>query len=575
MAFRGWVHGVGVMHGWDQWRVQDVGVSRGVGGVLWLEDRRSPRGSISRSIAGSTTRFIRMFEELPEVDVSFSIPPELYNASCAMIRRLKQEYNSARRQQPVFNNQEVPIDDSDTYSGPLPQPMLSISFPVEETVPIHLSKTLNLPDDFTYPDLLWSCPVTLLGRIFLRASAPDGAYFLCQRSFKTFLHMMSHANEFNIAGSTFVAYGPDSYAKGLNRCRKLGVGSPRAFEPDPIRLPLRGRLTNVWGSDDRTYFSMEGEVYACGANDYGMLGVGLQVRSVGRPRLLKLNRFIQSIVPAPTFTLVQDTESLWYVVGDNSALALPVSTVSPTVPCRVGLLEKCSNAFVSSSQRPDEAAAWFIGSSGTVYGAGDNRSGQLGVGPPCTPTRSLKPIVLPDKTRLVVSDSWATFFVLDSGSVYSCGWNRLGQLAIPPSTLDTTLPQLVTRGSVAWISTGHGCSAIVAVTGHILLSGTNGKRQLSLSNVNKVLHEKAAFPDDTAQIVFADGSTFIRTTRGAVYVMGLASRTRRGVIIGKARKMMKIDVSGVKYLYEADDRMFAVGDRIWDVTGGEAVDVAK
>lgn len=120
------------------------------------------------------------------------------------------------------------------------------------------------------------------------------------------------------------------------------------------------------------------------------------------------------------------------------------------------------------SAAPTAGSAYFLGEDGTLWGTGENASGQLGLGDTATRT-SLQPIA----TRVVQiapqPDNNSILFLTDDGTLWAAGGTLDSLVALPEAT---TSPTPIATG-VAQVSYGNLFAAYVKTDGTLWTSGVN------------------------------------------------------------------------------------------------------
>ncbi len=372
----------------------------------------------------------------------------------------------------------------------------------------------------------------LINRIMIRASVKNPIFYLCKRFHCALRDFDTHSLHMSGCGSDFLAYGPDIVGKGLNRAGKLGVGSVEPFlsQRECVRLPKP--ITHIYPFPTATFFSANGDIYACGANDVGQLGVGFASPVLYRPTPIHLNRHIKSIVTNGRSTAFLDRDGGWHFTGDNATLQLPSVPIQPAVPVPIpspapGMPIR-SITFTQPSAAPEEAGAWLTLDSGDVYAVGDNRSGQLGIGKLSGPGGGPGKVLLAGTITRIVSDGWASFFILETGAVYAAGWNKVGQLGVPGSAASVPQPRLICWGGATKVVTAAGCTLITTRDG-LLVSGANDRAQLASSSSYRLTLAQTGWPFIVSDVLFMDGSTVILTGGGQIMVMGDNRRGQLGI----------------------------------------------
>ena len=117
--------------------------------------------------------------------------------------------------------------------------------------------------------------------------------------------------------------------------------------------------------------------------------------------------------------------------------------------------------------------------SGKVYGWGNDLYGQLGYGTTSDKNRPKLIKNIPGKVVSIAAGAYHSLALLDSGKVYSWGWNSNGQLG-DGTTTDRRLPKLIETlsGKVASITAGYYHTLALLENGRVLGWGRDGEGQL-------------------------------------------------------------------------------------------------
>ncbi|MEO5950317.1 MAG: ricin-type beta-trefoil lectin domain protein [Candidatus Saccharimonadales bacterium] len=157
-----------------------------------------------------------------------------------------------------------------------------------------------------------------------------------------------------------------------------------------------------------------------------------------------------------------------------------------------------STAGTVKSIATDQYSVLFLTSSGQVWGAGMNESGQLGNGLPSRVANpALTQMVLPAGRKAVnvyttkaggIGSLYAnTYVVLDNGDVYGCGTNSFGQLGIGITSPSENIPKKMNLPSgvkAKVVQSGLGTTVILTTTGSIYTVGNNADGQLGDGTTN-------------------------------------------------------------------------------------------
>ena len=127
---------------------------------------------------------------------------------------------------------------------------------------------------------------------------------------------------------------------------------------------------------------------------------------------------------------------------------------------------------------------FFVDSDGSVWGAGDNSDGQLGVGDEKTRDRLTQVIDLPPISSIACGYRHSLFLDTD-GYVWVCGYNRYGQLGINNYSCRNVPVRLENLPTIKAISCLQDFSLFLDDNGEVWGSGNNQFGQLGLGPTKK------------------------------------------------------------------------------------------
>ena len=158
-----------------------------------------------------------------------------------------------------------------------------------------------------------------------------------------------------------------AYMWGSNDSGQLGLGSNSLQENCPQLVEdLEGVIRIACGDKHTLFLTKSYEVYTCGANTEGQLGLDLHMNKVRAPAKIKLDVKISEIM-ATSFSVLISKEKSMYLVGESplGLFTLPELLQHDQAIEKIGVGNKF---FV------------FGDSLDGYYSAGENDRGQLGLG---------------------------------------------------------------------------------------------------------------------------------------------------------------------------------------------------
>ncbi|MBI3502883.1 MAG: T9SS type A sorting domain-containing protein [Bacteroidetes bacterium] len=226
---------------------------------------------------------------------------------------------------------------------------------------------------------------------------------------------------------------------GTGRIGYGGTANPIAT-PTAVVLPAGKTVTKVAAGKETTFFLMnDGTVYGCGANDVGQLGTGNTTQQNTPIQIGAGNTYtdIACGQDQDHCLLLRNDGTVWGLgrnadgelgTGDISASCISSPCTCVSTNCEwapkqvvgvggVGFLTGITNIFAGAYQ------SFAIKSDGTVYGWGNNSSGQLGDGTTTSPRTSPIQVSITATVTKIIVGAAHTLFLKNDGTVWACGDN--------------------------------------------------------------------------------------------------------------------------------------------------------
>jgi alpha-tubulin suppressor-like RCC1 family protein len=310
----------------------------------------------------------------------------------------------------------------------------------------------------------------------------------------TGLNEGSAVTDISLANYTSLLLTPagDAYGCGRNDDGQLGLGDTvQRSVPTYITglsegsavtgLPRRGG--DAWG-EASLFLTPAGDVYGCGKNGDGELGLGdYTQREV--PTLITGLSYGSAVtgifsVSWNSFFLTPGGDAYGCGLNNNHLLGLGPHTLSTQTYPSPMYITGTTVADISTSHEH----TMFLTTAGDVYANGQNGFAELGDG--TTTTRDWPTYItgLSQGTAVtdILSTNYHSFFLTAAGNVYGCGLNGQGQLGLGDTT-QREVPTLIT-GGVTNFCGGLGTTSFLTAAGDVYSCGVASSLGFPVSHPN-------------------------------------------------------------------------------------------
>ena len=328
------------------------------------------------------------------------------------------------------------------------------------------------------------------------------------------------------SGKTCFILGGDGvlYVCGWNSSGQLGLGGKANRSTFESVKGIEGTVREMWVSGGTSFLLTDGgQLYACGWSGSGQLGLGDEEdRSTFEPVGGVEGTVREMWLSGSASFLLTDGGQL-YACGRNDYGQLGLdnwtdrhSTFEPVK----GIEGTVREMWVSD----EGSSSFLLSEGGQLYACGGNDYGQLGLGDEANRS-TFEPVKV--IKRGTVREMWVTdhtsFLLTDSGKLYACGWNGQGQLGLGDKTNRRTFePVKGIEGEVQEMWVSGGTSFLLTDGGQLYACGRNGYGQLGLGDkVNRRTFESVKGIEGTVREMWLCGSTsFLLTDSGKKYGCG-------------------------------------------------------
>ena len=241
---------------------------------------------------------------------------------------------------------------------------------------------------------------------------------------------------------------------------------------------------------------------------------------------LNLNKIADNILCGSQHTFILKNDGTLWGTGDNSSGQLGLSaTVYPNVnsfnKVNVDNVKKviCGDNF-----------SYIIKNDNTIWSTGANTYGQLGLGN--TDTKYLFTNVSINNVKQIACGGSHTMILKNDGTLWAAGYNNYGQLGLGDTNNRSMFTQVPDITDVAQVACGDSHTFILKNDGTIWSTGRNSNGQLGLGTMDssKTLFNKITTNADNIKQLFCGGNgSFILKNDGTAWSCGDNSSGQLGL----------------------------------------------
>jgi alpha-tubulin suppressor-like RCC1 family protein len=331
------------------------------------------------------------------------------------------------------------------------------------------------------------------------------------------------------------------YGTGQNSSGQLGIALgniTNQYTLQPIPYPSDKTLKKIVCGNTHTILLMtDNTIFLTGQNNSGQLGLGdFSNRSVMTEMTYTAGKtptmVYSSYLSVSTYVLM--TDDTLYATGENNLglLGIGNNTDQNTLQLVIN-----STGYKPISVSPSARHVLIQMDDNSVYAAGENVVGQLGVG--YTSPNSNIMLLMQNTTEKTPAKIFAgdrsSIILMNDNTIYSCGANNYGQLALGYSRYYFTYTQLSPFTYVpVMVEFGSGHMVVLTTTG-IYGIGLNTSGQLGLGNTTSPISTFSLMRNTTGltPIAIACGGShtmvLMNDASGSIYGTGVNSNGQLGL----------------------------------------------
>ena len=263
----------------------------------------------------------------------------------------------------------------------------------------------------------------------------------------------------------------------------------------------------------------DGTLWECGTNNYGQLGLGDTNNRTTFTQVTTNADDIKEIHCGEDHTFILENDGTLWGCGYNAYGQLDLGDTSN----RYTFTQITTNADDIKSVYCGMYHTLILKNDGTLWGAGYNYHGQLGLGDTNSRTTFTQITTNTSDIKSVYCGYNHTFILKNDGTLWSTGCNDRGQLGLGDTTNRTTFTQVTTNtNDIKEIYCGGLHTFMLKNDGTLWGTGVNSEGELGLGDgTNRYTFTQVTTnADDIKEIYCGGGHTFILKNDGTLWGIG-------------------------------------------------------
>jgi len=310
--------------------------------------------------------------------------------------------------------------------------------------------------------------------------------------------------------------GNDIWAWGSNKCGELGNGESGVYKKTPVIVSTTINAQKIVGGLAHSIaLNTSGNIWGCGLNSYGELGMGNTNLLSSFTQNANINN-VKDIALGYYHSVAVKTDGTVWTWGDNYLGQLGTgNTTNNLTPVSVagitGVTAVAAGYYHSLALKSD----------GTVWAWGNNTYGQLGTG---NTTNSYVPVKISALSGItaIASGEFFSLALKSDGTVWAWGSNVFGFLGDGTTTSKSSPVQVLNLTGVTAIASKNAHSLALKSDGTVWAWGANSYGQLGDGTaVNRSAPVQAAGLSGIKEVTVGAYHSLAIKTDGSLYAWGL------------------------------------------------------
>ncbi len=208
------------------------------------------------------------------------------------------------------------------------------------------------------------------------------------------------------------------YAFGYNKYGQLGINSIENNVSVPQKVLIEDKIKDIKIYYRYTYFiTLDNIIYACGDNDAGHLGIGSHNKVVCIPQKVLIEEKIKHIEDNYMETYFITTDNEVYACGYNEYGQLGINSTEKYIfiPQKVLIEEQIKKVIVNENSQ-----TCFITFKHNGYACGNNNCGQFGIGIFKGKIYTPQKILIKEEIKQIEVNSFNAYFITCNNEIYIC-----------------------------------------------------------------------------------------------------------------------------------------------------------